>query len=289
MMHLKVSGIGEATGSAMNSGPAAIWFALPPPRPASYLPPPYGMRHGRLARLPSGAVYLSSGRSSCRPAAAPAAPAAPGARAADFGHDNLAWSRVPPPRGRGRFVLAMIGGALLGAALTVSLGVMLPDRGSVFGHAAQVSLPVGSSTSAPVDATAAVAAPAPAVNRSGAASDLAPAVPVRAIPTVTPTLHRQPDTTGVRIGKREATRPASVSTARPRVSVKPRAAAQADWPALAAPDRCGGDWPCGDELRLLRSELKRREAHERLPVSLESSVVGMPVLLMEHRRVTEWR
>lgn len=281
-MHLKVSGIGEATGRAMNSGPAAIWFALPPPRPASYLPPPYGMRHGRLARLPSGAVYLSSGQASCRPAVASAA------RAADFGHDNPAWSRVPQPRGRGRLVLAAVGGALLGAALTVSLGVMLADRGAVFGHATQVSLPAGNSASAPVVGTAPAVAPAPAVGRSGAASDLAPAVPARAMPAVPPTLHRQPDTTGVRISERQAMRPASVSTARSRVPVKPRAAAQADSPALAAPDRCGGDWPCGDELRLLQSELKRREVYERLPASLESSVVGVSVRLTDHRRVTEW-
>ncbi|WP_141684898.1 hypothetical protein [Burkholderia stabilis] len=280
MMHRKVSGIDMATGRTMNSEPAAIWFAMPPPRPASYLPPPYGMRHGRLARLPSGAVYLSSGRSSCRPAAAP------GARAADFGHDNLAWSRVPQPRGRGRLVLAAVSGALLGAALTVSLGVMLVDRGAVLGLADRANPPAGNPVAAPAVATMPAAVPAPVVDRLGAASGPAPAAP--AILDVPPTLHRQPNSTRAQSREREAMRPASVSTARPRVPVKPRAAAQADSPALAASDRCGGDWPCGDELRLLQSELKRREAHDRLPASLERSVVGMPVRLTEHRRVTEW-
>ncbi|WP_412525107.1 hypothetical protein [Burkholderia lata] len=311
----------------MNPGPIENWFALPPPRAASYLPAPYGVRHGVtdcFARSLPGEVYLSNRRLAV----------AADACAADYGHDNLAWSSKPPPRGRGRLVSAAIGGAVFGAALMALLGAVMADRGAELGHAARGGPAAGSRASESVVAVAPETAPAPPpapvsdamsalapppapvsdampalAPPPAPASDTMPALapprapmvsqadvsshPVRganehAVPALRPTPHRRPDRGSVRTREPEVVRPVSAQGASRRVPTKPRPAGPADLSVSGAPDRCGADWPCGDALRALQVELKHWEARQQLPAAVESHTAEAPVRLTDHRRVTEW-
>jgi len=280
----------------MNPGSIDNWFALPPPRAASYLPAPYGARRDvtdRFARLSPGMVYLPAVRSYHDMAVAA------DARAADFGHDNLAWSRTPPLRGRGRVVSAAIGGALLGAALTALLGVIPADRWAGFGHVVRGSLPaehaapasvvaaVPEAAPAPVSAPAPAPAPAPVsalppapVDRSDASFRPARAADGRSL--------RRPGTAGTRSREHGVVRPVAARAAPPHVPAKPQAAVSAIPPVSATPDPCGADWPCGEALRSLQVELKRWETRKPLPASGEGNAVELSVRLTDHLRVTEW-
>ncbi len=158
-------------------------FALPPPRAASYLPAPYGVRRGvmdRFAHLSPGGVYLPA----TRPRRGGAVAATAGA--ADFGHDNLAWSRTPPRRAHGRVLSGVIGGALLGAALTVLFGGALADRWAGFGHAVRESQPARSAVSGSIVAAAVEEASAlRPESASGPASALTPALASASVPAPT--------------------------------------------------------------------------------------------------------
>ena len=287
----------------MNPGPIENWFALPPPRAASYLPAPYGVRHGVtdcFARSSPGAVYLSNRRLAV----------AADACAADYGHDNLAWSSKPPPRGRGRLVSVAIGGAVFGAALMALLGAMMADRDAELSHAARGSLAMGNRATASVVAVAPAPPPAPVSDAMPAlAPSLAPALappparmvsqaevsshPVRganghAVPAWRPTPLRRPDRGSVRAREPEEVRPVSAQGASRRVPTQPRSAGPADSSVSGAPDRCGADWPCGDALRALQVELEHWEARQPLPTAVESKAAETSVRLTDHRRVTEW-
>ncbi|WP_124499918.1 MULTISPECIES: hypothetical protein [unclassified Burkholderia] len=282
----------------MNPESIDNWFALPPPRAASYLPAPYGVRHGvtaRFARSSPGTVYLSN---RCLAVAA-------GACAADYGHDNLAWSRKPPPRGRGRLVSAAIGGAVFGAVLMALLGAMMAGRGAEPGPL-WGSMPTGKRASASIVAATPDAIPAPP---PAPASDATPALapplapvvrqadtqphPVRgaggpAVPAPRPMPPRRPDMENVHTRELEVVRPLSAKAVAHRMPAKPRPAKPADSPVSGAPDRCGADWPCGDALRALQVELKHWEARKPLPTAVESKAAETSVRLTDHRRVTEW-
>lgn len=293
----------------MNPEPIENWFALPPPRAASYLPAPYGARHGvtdRFARSSPGAVYLSNRRSAV----------VADVCAADYGHDNLAWSSKPPPRGRGRLVSGAIGGALLGAALMALLGAMIGDRGAELGRASRGSLATGNPASASVVAVARETLPAPVLDAMPAPApppapvpDTMPALappparmmsqadvsshPVRgahehAVPALRPTPLRRPDRGSVRAREPAVARPVTAQDASRRVPTKPRPAGPADASVSGAPDRCGADWPCGDALRALQVELKHWEARKPLPAAVESKAAETSVRLTDHQRVTEW-
>jgi hypothetical protein len=300
---------GEAR-EIMSQGPVANWYALPAPRPASYLPAPYGVRRdvtARFARLSPGWVYLSAAEPTGRPDAASAT------RAADFGHDNLAWSGKPLPRGRRRLVSAAVGGALLGAVAAL-LGVMLADRWAVFDYAPFRHLPLSHSAPAPVVAappemvpaaaleTASASAPAPAsapvlasappvaavADRSGEPRPRASVADTHATPPLQPKPTKQPGTADAPGHEREALKPASASAARSHARAQPKAARPVDPPAASAHDVCGADWLCDDELRSLQIELKRWEAQNGLPETQESRPSGTSVHLTGHSRVTEW-
>jgi|GEM_PF-3077388 len=285
----------------MNPGSIENWFALPPPRAASYLPGPYGVRHGvtdHFARSSPGAVYLSSRRFVI----------AADVCAADFGHDNLAWSRRPLQRGRSRsrLVLSAIGGALLGAALMALFGGMMAVRGAELGHPARGSLPAGQRASASVVAAAREAEPVPpATPVSDSALALVPPSaptasqanalphPVRGasghpVSALRPAPLRRPDSGSVRARKPEAARPVSAKATLRRVPAQPRPAGPADPSVSGARDRCGADWPCGDALRALQVELTHWEASKPIPAAVESHAAQTSVRLTDHRRVTEW-
>lgn len=285
----------------MNPESIDNWFALPPPRAASYLPAPYGVRHGVtdcFARSSPGAVYLSSRRFVI----------AADVCAADFGHDNLAWSRQPLQRGRGRSrrVLAAIGGALLGAALTALLGWMMAVRGTELGDLAGGSLPAGKRASASVVAAAPEAVPVPpSTPVLDSASTLVPPTgpivspadalphPVRGasghpVPALRATPLRRPDSGRGRAREPEAGRSVSAKATLRRVPAQPRPAGPAEPSVSGAPDRCGADWPCGDALRALRVELKHREASKPIPAAVEGDAAQTSARLTDHRRVTEW-
>ncbi|ABI88702.1 hypothetical protein CH72_1643 [Burkholderia ambifaria AMMD] len=288
----------------MNPGSIENWFEVPPPRAASYLPGPYGVRHGvtdRFARSSSGAVYLSSRRFVI----------AADVCAADFGHDNLAWSRQPLQRGRGRsrLVLSAIGGALVGAALMALLGGMMAVCGAELGHPARGGLAAGKRASASVVAAAHEAVPVPpATPVSDSALALVPPSaptashadalpdPVRVASghpasALQPTPLRRPDRTGVRARERGTGRSISAKATLRRVPGQPPRVAPAEpsVPSVSgAPDRCGADWPCGDALRALQVELKHREASKPIPAAVQSNAAQTSVRLTDHRRVTEW-
>lgn len=282
----------------MSPGSIENWFALPPPRAASYLPAPYGARHGVTARFASSSpesVYLPNHR----------LVVASDTCAADFGHDNLAWSRKPPPRGRARLMLAAIGGAVLGAALMALLGAMMAGRAAEQSHSARGSLPTGKRAPASVVASAAevvpsptqvldsvpaLAAPsAPAASRAGALPQPMRGANGHAVPALRPTPPRRSDSASVRVREPEVVQPVSGKAAFRRAPTKPRPAAPADSSVSRAPGRCGDDWPCGDALRALQGELKQWEARKHLPAARESHVAGQTsVHLTDHRRVTEW-
>ncbi|MDN7430409.1 hypothetical protein [Burkholderia sp. AU45388] len=302
----------------MNPGSIDNWFALPPPRAASYLPAPYGVRRGvpgQFAHLSPGGVYLPAPRSRRGVAVAAAA------GAADFGHDNLAWSRTPPPRGRGRVMLAAIGGALLGTALTVLFGGMLADRWAEFGRMARGRLPEGSAGSASIVAAAAESAatlrPASASDPASASS-LASAFPAASAPAsismpsagqsgmppdpprrkgahAVPALRLPPprtsDMAGMSVRERQRMRPVPVRTVLPSMPAKLRSTAPvdtSDTTSSGAPAPCGADWPCGDALRSLQAELKQWEAARQSSAPADSRAEQMPVRLTDHPRVTEW-
>lgn len=294
-------------------------FALPPPRPASYLPAPYGVQRSAMDRF----AHLSPG-GVCLPATRPrrGVAVAATAGAADFGHDNLAWSRTPPRRAHGRVLSGVIGGALLGAALTVLFGGALADRGVGFGHAVRGSQPTRSAVSGPIvaaavedasalrpasasgpasaltPASASASAPAPAsistspaaptANRSDVPLDPTRRMDTHAVPASRPMPARSSDMSGTPVREREAARPIPVRTALPRVPAKPRRAAPPDTTVTGASDSCGADWPCGDALRSLQAELMRWDAPRPLPASADSRAAERSVRLTDHPRVTEW-
>ncbi|MCL4631375.1 hypothetical protein [Burkholderia sp.] len=278
----------------MNPGSIENWFALPPPRAASYLPAPYGVRRGvtdRFARPSPGAVYLTNSRSTVTAHAC----------AADFGHDNLAWSRKPSVRGRGRLTSAAIGGTLLGVVLMALFGAMTEQRG----HVARRSPPAGNGASEVVVATAPEAALAPPPTPR---LDSTPALPSAALVTShaevlprpvsganehpVPALRQAPRrrSTGERMRAREPwdVRPVSANATLRHAPAKPRPTGAAPPPVTRPLDRCGADWPCGNDLRALQAELKRWEARQQPPAVVEKHAMQTSVRLIDHRRVTEW-
>jgi len=280
----------------MNPGSIENWSALPPPRAASYLPGPYGVRHGvtdRFARSSPGAVYLSSrrfviGADVC---------------AADFGHDNLAWSRQPLQRGRGRSrrVLAAIGGALIGAVLTALLGGMMVVRGAELGDpaagkrasasvgaAAPEAVPVPPSTPVLDSAPTSVPPPGPIVSPADALPHPVRGTSGHPVPALRATPLRRPDSGRGRAREPEAGRSVSAKATLRRVPTQPRPAGPAEPSVSGAPDRCGADWPCGDALRALRVELKHREARKPIPAAVDGDAAQTSARLTDHRRVTEW-
>ncbi|WP_175877726.1 hypothetical protein [Burkholderia sp. BCC0097] len=284
----------------MNPGSIDNWFALPPPRAASYLPMPYGVRRGvpdRFKRLLAGAVYLPTG-----------SVVAAEVRAADFGHDNLAWSRKPPKSGLGRAVSVAIGGVLLGAALTAVLGTMLADRGAAFGRAVPGRLLARTAPSASVAAVASAAVPVPnpmaaqtpappavstslptpAASRSSASSSPARGTDAHAVPPQQRTPLHPSDTARSRGREAPAARPGAVRPASPREPATHWAVKPGDSNVSDASDNCRTDWPCGNELQSLQAELKRWDARKSLPASGEGNAPEMSARLNDHRRVAEW-
>lgn len=279
--------------------------------PASYLPPPYGSRRGAVdafARSPGRAAYPIE-----RPVAwrvvEPGSAKQRAMRAADFGHDNLAWSRPYVRRGRGRAAWAAVGGALSGATLALWLGAM----------------PVGSGTfsGGPVDTQVLATAHAPERASVAGSGDRGDAPPMRELSVATAPLEPDELIGPHDLNERPAvvTRstpddgaPPGVSIERSRISdvqvaergtrrtgtvrikhAPPVVRATRDpQPALPPPapsrhEACGDDWPCGETLRSMRIELANWEAElaqreQADPPDVQPAASGW---MSEHTRLSD--
>lgn len=276
----------------MSSDRIVSGFALVVLRPATYLPPPYGIRRGAagvFARPSGRALHLHAGALACRPFGDAAAVWDGALRAADFGHDNVAWSRPAPRRNTRRMALALIGGALFGAA-TTWFGGVLTRSGNARIDTVRASVPAAEPPAAPVQ-TAAAEVPVHALPPPPAVE------PVRMTESSTPVapphqVHR--DAAHARVDEPETPRaqPARTASASAPATVRsyaPRVARPGTRRAQAAPaDQCDTDWPCGETLRSMRRELAQWEAARQRRALPESGDAGHVLGLGEHTRVTEW-
>ncbi|WP_157659404.1 hypothetical protein [Burkholderia ubonensis] len=250
-------------------------FAPPARPPSSYLPQPYGCGRGGVdafARLPVLGARMPSVRYAGELSGAK--------RAADFGHDNLAWSRSGTRYGRARGIWIAAGGAMFGAALVMLLGTVLEVPGKEAGSGGTARAPVVAHAPERVPARtldARAAAQPPRDVAATSVEQIAPAELPRsrepaaavvqgecAVPTARVVRGRVPD---ARVAESNTTRTKHV-----RVAHEPS-------------EVCDDDWPCGDTLRLMRIELANWEA-ERAPVS--GTGLAPSVRAIEHTRLTDW-
>lgn len=284
-----------------------------PPRrlPAAYLPPPYGSRRGAVdafARSPGRAAYPIE-RSVAWRVVEPGSAKQRAMRAADFGHDNLAWSRPYVRRGRGRAAWAAVGGALSGATLALWLGAMPVGFGTFSGGpvdtpvSAIAHAPERASVAGPEDrgdepprrefgvATAPVESDEPIGQRdlTERAAVVARSAPDESAPPVVSAARS--GISDVQVAERGARR---TGTGRMKHAPPVLRATRDPQPALPPPaplrqEACGDDWPCGETLRSMRIELANWEAElaqraQAVPPDVQPAASGW---MSEHTRLSD--
>lgn len=278
------------------------WFTPPAPRPASYLPPPYGGRRGAVlafVRSAKAEIHLATGVST--PSSKRFGMKRRVWRAVDFGHDNLAWSRSRTRHGGGRIALTAVCSALFGAAIAVWFGTSLPDAVALSKKAAFSSALPGGQGAGVVhgdraDTLALRASGEVAV--AGAHTDsneqhtrtgkLLASEPLRQAGVREQRESGRsvvlPDDRRPRAHQRKAAPGESKrAVARP---VRPASVALAV-PAPESAHECEGEWLCGENLQAARIELANHEAARGRQQATRGYSPGNAIHFREHTRLTD--
>lgn len=284
----------------MHAESIVVWFGPPARLPASYLPPPYGV----CLDVIDTAVWRSKSGIRCsreplkRWAVERTAAMQGVTCAADFGHDNLAWSRMRPLPRRARMMAATFGGALFGATVAALFGMadFSPAPNVTTARHAPVAERVftsaGGELAGAVPTMASQSRVVGEIAKAQATEQSAPigkrtlgeraaltdeAVPARAGPS--PALRQK---TVMGIGMRETARKIRVT-----LPIHATPDEQAAFGASAATwqEDCADDWPCGDSLKSMRIELENwKAAQQHRPAQ---DLEDTSVRLRDHIRLTD--
>ncbi|WP_241294171.1 hypothetical protein [Burkholderia stabilis] len=277
---------------------------VPPARlPVSYLPPPYGSCRGGVdatAWNSEGAVHrlreLSVRRVNERKSAMRGVTCA-----ADFGHDNLAWSGARTRSGRDRIMAATFGGGLLGAAVVALLGmvdvgrpphIVASEHAPVAGHVLASAASREHADTAPARASHILLTgqieKGLIVEQTARTEEERLDEPITLTKKAAPARLEWPSARSREpvggIGTRDVVR-----SVRARSSPHAKRHAPPDVEAATSTRQEGGadDWPSGEALKSMRIELKSAEASLRLRESAERQPVNTVIHLEQHIRLTD--